>query len=76
MKSLSQALHIKKGETLKHPIFGNIKVIAIYKTDKDYDMYCSLLGFKNTMLVFSGIDLARLKFKRRPKLKVIKNVNG
>lgn len=67
---------IHLGDKLRHPIFGEMRVDCIVKgqsgSDLDVDITCTLLEFNGTLRVFEGIDLIRIKYNRRTRLKVIK----
>ncbi len=67
---------IHLGDTLSHPVFGKMRVDCIVKgtsgSDLDVDITCSLLEYNGTIKIFEGIDLIRIKYGRRTRLKVIK----
>lgn len=72
IKCLDMALLIRKGEIIRHPVFGRIKVDGIYEIkEKDYEAFCILLDFNNTHRVFNLLDLSKVKFKQKG-LRVVK----
>lgn len=72
VRSLEQALTIRLGETLRHPVFGRIKVAGIYELpDLKYEAFCVLEDFNNTHRLFDLQNLADVKF-RVVTLRVVK----
>lgn len=74
LESLKSAYSIKKGDKLEHPVFGNIRVDGIFKKENEdgYDLFCTLLEFNGTVKVFDAMDMVRIKYRRKTRLKAIK----
>lgn len=74
--SLSRYSTIHLGDTIRHPVFGEMRVDLISRSsdgsDLDVEIACSLLEYNNTLKLFEGIDLIRIKYGRRTTLKVVK----
>lgn len=74
--SLSHYSTIHLGDTIRHPVFGEMRVDMISQTQEgnnlEVDIACSLIEYNNTLKIFEGIDLIRIKYGRRTMLKVIK----
>ncbi len=75
ISSLESAYSIRKGEVIEHPIFERLLVDFICKEsgEDDYQMWCRLLDFNDTLRRFNGMDLVRIKHKRRTRVRLVKN---
>lgn len=73
IKTLQKAYTIWLGDELQHPVFGRLQVCFISKVEnEDYKVFCNLTDFNNTLRDFEGLDLIRIKYKRKTRMKVIK----
>jgi hypothetical protein len=74
--SLSHFSTIHLGDTIRHPVFGDLRVDLISKfqekNEEEYQIACSLVEFNNTLKIFDGMDLIRIKYGRRTILRVVK----
>lgn len=75
IESLDSAYSIQKGDVITHPTFERLKVDFITReSDKDdYTMLCRLLDFNDTLKEFKGLDLVRIKFKRRTAMRIVRD---
>jgi hypothetical protein len=73
IQSLQKAYTIWLGDEIQHPLFGRLQVCFIAKVDsEDYKVFCKLIDFNDTLRDFEGLDLVRIKYRRRTRMKVIK----
>jgi hypothetical protein len=73
-KSVDFAYYLKKGQVVKHPIFGRCRIDFIMQDleSRHCEFYVSLLDFNEATFLLDGEALARLVFKEKPLLKVVK----
>lgn len=74
LESLTTAYNIQKGDKLEHPVFGKIRVDGIYHNESGdgYDLFCTLLEYNDTVKIFDAMDMVRIKYRRKTRLKAIK----
>ena len=71
IKSLKRAFMIRRGDIINHPTFGRVKVLDIYAKKGDYDLFCELLDYNNTHKIFSALDMNKLKYKQKARLRLV-----
>lgn len=65
IKSLDSALMVSKKDKISHPSYGVLEVVAIYKVSEDnYEAYCRLTNFNNTLKMFDLLEIAKLKYRQ------------
>lgn len=73
VKTLAKAYTIKVGDELQHPVFGRLQVCFISKLEtEDYKVFCNLRDFNDTLRDFDGLDLVRIKYRRKSRMRIIK----
>lgn len=73
-ESLEQAYYVYLNDVVEHPYYDRLRVDFIFKdTDDELKMSCTLLDFNDTIRVFDGLELARMKYRR--EIKAIKGNN-
>lgn len=74
IQSLPSCYSLKLGDKILHPVFGELKICFIINSTEfdDFEVWCQLLEFNDTIKYFSAMDLVRIKYKRRTILKLVK----
>jgi hypothetical protein len=72
-EKVSKCYTIELGDTIEHPVFGPMKVNTIFKLSEDeYQIAVDLQNFNNTLRFYEGMELLRIKYKRRTMLRIVR----
>lgn len=70
--SVKKAYGIELGDNLRHPVYGAMKVEGIFERTDGFDLCCTLNEFNNTMKMFDALDMIRLKYRKRTRLRIVR----